>query len=557
MIMKRLFLSIAIVLSFAAFVFSQNRFEGLNIILDVPETQRSATCAMRYVPPTTAVTISDLNAATPMNLKSCGGSASSLTKSTASTYSVKASPSDFKWCFEGEDKRYRISFTGDQYAKTIVYDWIANPDEKTAGNYNVRDFGAIGDGKADDTIAIQSGLAFVAVRGGGTLFFPEGDYQVGGVPGFKGIALPSNVTIQGIGGIHSNASTSDLPRKNPSRITLNGTNRAIFRIGECMEKISIKDIELIATNQTNTIGVEGLGAYTSAQDVYFENVTFHSLWRGISVRGLQQTDLNWQFDYVHIDRCRFVFNTDTGIYTNSRNTDWRIQNSLFINPPRTTTQKADSMTFDHAAGILVDNTVGGGFSYAIGGTFLNILDSGSVLVSHSQTESMTNSFIFNEQKNPYAGDYSAPITFLNSAFGNPIVFQARRTFVSVGNAYAGNVFKADGWLRVYSTGDRFCYDGYTLGCRGAEKNNFDKATVVFMTGQPDDGNVKGHPTFFGTDVQFGAPVQMPSFQQSALPQNKPNGSMVFCANCRRSTTPCEAGGTGAPAMVVGGQWSCL
>jgi hypothetical protein len=555
--MKRLFLSFAIVLSLTAAAAAQNKFEGYNIILDVPETQKSAVCAMRYVPPTTSITISDLNSATPMNLKSCGGSASSLTKSAASTYSVKASPTDYKWCFEGEDKRYRISFKGDQYAPNIVYEWIATPDEKSAGNYNVRDFGALGDGKTDDTIAIQSALAFIAVRNGGTLFFPEGDYQVGGVPNFKGIALPSNVTIQGIGGLHSNASTSDLPRKNPTRITLNGTNRALFRIGECMEKISLKDIELIAVSQQNTIGVEALGAYTSAQDTYFENVTFHNLWRGISARGLPQTDLNWQFDYIQIDRCRFVFNTDAGIYTNIRNTDWRVQNTLFINPPRTPTQKADSMNFERAAGILIDNTVGGGFANAIGGTFLNILDSGNVLVSHSQTESMTNSFIYNEQKNPYAGDYSAPISFINSAFGNPIIFQARRTFVSTGNFYGGNTFKADELVRVYSTGDRFCYDGYTLGCRGATKNNFDKATVVFMTGQPDDGQVKGHPTFFGTDVQFGATVQMPSFQQSALPQGKANGAMVYCANCRRSTTPCQAGGTGAPAMVIGGQWSCL
>jgi len=555
--MKRLFLIFAIGLSLTAAALSQNKFEGYNIILDVPETHKSAVCAMRYVPPATNITISDLNAATPMNLKSCGGSASSLVKGTASTYSVKASPSDYKWCFEGEDKRYRIAFKGDQYAPNVVYDWIATGDEKTAGNYNVRDFGAVGDGKTDDTIAIQSALAFIAVRNGGTLFFPEGDYQVGSTPNFKGIALPSNVTISGIGGLHSNASTSDLPRKSPTRITLNGANRALFRIGECMEKIAVKDIELIATSQQNTIGVEALGAYTTAQDMYFENVTFHSFTRGISARGLPQTDLNWQFDYIQLDRCRFVFNTDAGIYTNIRNTDWRVQNTLFINPPRTATNKADSMNFERAAGILIDNTVGGGFANALGGTFLNILDSGSVLVSHSQTESMTNSFIYNEQKNPSAGDYSAPITFINSAFGNPIIFQARRTFVSTGNIYGGDVFRANELLRVYSTGDRFCYDGYTLGCRGATKNNFDKATVVFMTGQPDDGQVKGHPTFFGTDVQFGAPVQMPSFQQSALPPNKPNGALVYCANCRRDTTPCQAGGTGAPAMVVGGQWSCL
>jgi hypothetical protein len=99
--MKRLFLSIAFLLSLTAAIYSQNKFEGYNIILDVPETQRNAVCAMRYVPPTTNITISDLNSATPMNLKSCGGSASSLVKGASSTYSVKASPGDYKWCCEG------------------------------------------------------------------------------------------------------------------------------------------------------------------------------------------------------------------------------------------------------------------------------------------------------------------------------------------------------------------------------------------------------------------------------------------------------------------------
>lgn len=555
--LKRLLIPTLIVLSFALTALSQNKFEGYNIILDVPETQTSPVCAIRYAPPTTIITIADLDSATPMNIKSCDGSAASLTKSSASTFSLKANSSDFKWCFQGEDKKYRLSLSGDQYSKTVIYDWIATPDAKTLGNYNVKDFGAVGDGKTDDTIAIQSALAFIATRNGGTLNFPEGDYQVGGIPNFKGIALPSGITIQGVNGIHTGASTNNVVRKNPTRITLTVPNRALFRIGECMEKIAFKNIELIGNSQQNTIGVEALGAYTSTQDTDFDNVAFSTFYRGIYAHGLPQTDLNWQFDYIHINRCRFVFNTDAGIYTNIRNTDWRIENTLFINPPRTNSQKADSMRFERAAGILIDNTLGGGFANALGGTFLDILDSSSVLVSHSQTESMTNSFVYNGVNNPYAGDYSAPITFVNSAFANPIVFQARRTFVSTGNFYGGDTFKADERLRVYSTGDRFCYDGYTLGCRGAVKNNFDKATIIFMTGQPDDGQVKGHPTFFGTDVQFGAPVQMPSFLQNALPQGKANGSMVYCSNCRRSTTPCQSGGTGAPAMVVGGQWSCL
>ncbi len=555
--MNKIILSFAIVFSFAFAVVAQNKFEGYNIILDVPETQTKTACAIRYAPPTTSITIADLNSATPMNLRACDGSGTSLTKSSAMTFSLKANPSDFKWCFQGEDKKYRISFAGDQYAKTIVYDWIPTPDEKTLGNYNIRDFGAVGDGKTDDTIAIQSALAFIATHNGGTLFFPEGDYQVGNTPNFKGIVLPSNITIKGIGGIHSNASISDYTKKNPSRIMLNGANRTLFRIGECMEKIAVKDIELIADSQQNTIGVEAVGAYNSAQDIDFENVSFTTFTRGIYAHGLPQTNLSWQVDYIHIDRCRFVFNTDAGIYTNSRNSDWRIENSLFTNPKHTATQRADSMHFERAAGIYIDNTVGGGFSNGLGGTFLDVLDSSSILVSHSQTEAMTNSFVYNGVSNPDAGDYSAPITFLNSAFGNPIFFNARRTFVSTGNAYSGNVFKADERLRVYSTGDRFCYDGYIIGCQGAEEKNFDKATIIFMTGQPKEGQVQGRSTFFGTDVQFGAPIQLPTFQQNTLPTGKGNGSVVYCANCRRSTTPCQPGGNGAPAMVVAGQWSCL
>ncbi|MBS1792970.1 MAG: hypothetical protein JSS81_03905 [Acidobacteria bacterium] len=555
--MIRLFSCFAIVLFSAVFLFAQNRFEGYNIILDVPETQQGPTCAIRYAPPTASVTIADLNTATPMNIKNCDGSPATLTKSSAMTYNLKPNTSDFKWCFQGEDTKYRISFPGDQYAKTIVYDWIATPDAKTLGEYNVRDFGAAGDGRTDDTVAIQSALAFIATRNGGVLNFPEGDYQVGGAAGFKGLALPSGITIAGVNGIHTGASTNNVVKKNPTRITLTGANRALFRIGECMEKIAFKDIELLGNSQQNTVGVEAVGAYTSTQDVDFDNVAFSTFWRGIYAHGLPQTDLNWQFDYIHINRCRFVFNTDAGLYTNIRNTDWRVENTLFINPPRRNGQNADSMHFERAAGILIDNTMGGGFANALGGTFLDILDSSNVLISHSQTESMTNSLVYNGVNNPYAGDYSGPLTILNSSFGDPIVFMARRTLVSTGNFYGGSTFRADERLRVYSTGDRFCYDGYILGCRGAEKKNFDKATIVFMTGQPDEGQVKGHPTFFGTDVQFGTPVQLPSLAQNALPAGKPNGSLVYCTNCRRSTTPCQAGGSGAPAMMVAGQWSCL
>lgn len=544
----------ALVFLLSSNAFAQNKFEGYNIIVDAPDTQKATTCAIRYVPPTTDITITDLDNSTPMKLTNCGGAGSSLTQNGA-TATMRGNPYDFKWCFQGEDKRYRISYKGDGFSGDIVYDWISTP--AAPGVYNVKDFGARGDGVADDTIAVKSALAFIATRNGGILNFPEGDYVIGAMASNRAIALPSGVTIQGVGSLQSNTFSNNVVQKNPSRITFNGRNRALFRIGECTERVSLRDIELYAASSENTFGVEAVGAFMTSQNFVFERVVFNKFFRGFYAHGLAVSNNAWQFDFTRFTSCGFFFNTDVGIYTDLSNSDWTVENCLFVNPPRSQTQKADSMYFRHAGSILVKNTFGGGFSNAFGGTFLNILDSGATTILNSQTEQMTNSIVYNAEANPYAGDYSYPLTVINSIFGSPIIFSARRTFVSTGNLYGPDTFKADARLHVYSTGDRFCYDGATLGCQGKSRNYFDGATVLFMTGAPDETGLKGFPAIFGTDVQFNQPVQMPSIRQSSLPKDKPNGSMVYCADCRRSTTPCQAGGTGAPAMVVGGAWSCL
>lgn len=543
-------LLVSFVLLSALSAFAQNKFEGYNLFLDVPENQKAAACALRYVTPETNITITDLNSATPMKVSNCGDATSRLTQS-GSTATLRASATNFKWCFSGEDKRYRISFKGDQNAGQITYDWIAEP--ATPGTYNIKDFGAVGDGTTDDTIAFKSAMAFIGSRNGGTLQIPEGDFVV-----TSPVALPPGINIQGVSGISTLAPTNNVVKPNPSRIKLRAASGAIFRIGECVENVVIKDLELFSENSSGTYGIEAVGAFLSSQNFYFERVVFQGFFRGFYAHVLPVSKYAWQFDYIKFNHCRFVYNRDAGIYTDVVNSDWKIEGSTFLIPPRTPTANANAMHFERAGAILIQDTFGGGFASAIGGTFLDILDSAITTVLNSQTEQMTASIAYNAVMNPDAGDYSYPMTLVNNVFGAPIIFKARRTFVSTGNSYGANTFQADERLRVYSTGDRFCYDGYILGCQSAAAGkNFDRATVVFMTGQPDEGTVKGRPTFFGTDVQFAAPVQMPSITQNALPAGKANGSMIYCSNCRRNTTPCQAGGTGAPAMLVAGQWSCL
>lgn len=553
----RFFLPLILLLAINSF--AQNKFEGMNIILSVPTEHRGLTCALRYVPPTTAITITDLNPATPMKVSSCGGPAgfagegSSLTQSGATSATLKASQTDYKWCFQGEDKMYKLSFQGDTWTGPVTYNWIATPPERERGFYNIRDFGAKGDGTTDDTTAIRSAFAYIAWHNGGNLTFPEGDYVV-----TQTLALPSNITIQGVSGVESNAPTGNYTQRNSTRIKLRGKNLAMFRIGECTQSIVVKDIELFAESNENTYGVEGVGAYNSAQDFYFQRVTFHNFFRGIYAHGLEQTNLGWQFDYIRIDHCRFVYNRDAGIYVNSRNSDWTISDSLFQNPKKQPGWESNGMYFERVMMVLIQNSFGGGIAGNRGGTFISILDSAHTSIINCEAETVEYCLRYNAIDHPGAGDYSSPLFLANNLFGETVEFKARRTLVSTGNYYGGNTFKAGPLLRVYSTGDRFCLDGLIKpNCWGTPENGFDKATVIFRTGQPGEGTVKGYPTYFGTDVQFGAPPQMPPFPLNLLPPDKPNGSMVYCSNCRRNTTPCQAGGTGAPAMVVGGQWSCL
>jgi hypothetical protein len=548
----------------ALFLFStaaaQNRFEGHNIILDAPETQTSMACAIRYAPPTTNITVTDLDTKTAMNVQSCSDRSVSVSKLNATTTSLRANGNNYKWCFVGEDKKYRITFNGDNFTPKVTYDWVSITDH--TGFVNVRDFGAKGDGTTDDTIAIQSALAYIATRNGGTLNFPEGEYIVGGTPGFKGITLPSGVIIRGTSSINTGLATNNINQKANSSIRVRGTNRAVFRIGECSERITIQDIELVADSNENTYGIEGVGAYGTAQDLVFDRVSFNNFYRGIYAHAMQITDFNWQFDYVKVRNCRFIYNRDAGIWIKSRNSDWKIDGCLFVTPAKSPGTEADGIFIHFAMNVLIEDTFGGGFAQARGGDFIEVIENGSLTIINSQCESIGRSLVFGEV--PGAGNYSFPITLINNIFTDPIEIKARRNFVSVGNFYQGETVKLSSDVRVYSTGDRFCYDGYILACRGffnaptPAEPGFIGGKIMFSTGQPAEGQTPGRPTVFGDSVRFDGPVQLPNLPYNNLPRsNVGNGSMVFCSTCRRNTSPCQAGGNGAPAMWINGNWNCL
>jgi hypothetical protein len=59
--------------------------------------------------------------------------------------------------------------------------------------FNVKDYGAIGDGTADDTAAFQSALDAASTRGGGIAYAPTGSYKIA-----THLNIPANVTLEGV-----------------------------------------------------------------------------------------------------------------------------------------------------------------------------------------------------------------------------------------------------------------------------------------------------------------------------------------------------------------------
>ena len=78
--------------------------------------------------------------------------------------------------------------------------FYAMPSFALPTEFNISDYGAIGDGKADDTAAIRK--AITAAGMGGTVRFPKGTYRISGTLELEGVHLLGNIS----GGFPSDAS---------------------------------------------------------------------------------------------------------------------------------------------------------------------------------------------------------------------------------------------------------------------------------------------------------------------------------------------------------------
>lgn len=136
----------------------------------------------------------------------------------------------------------------------------------TGAPVNVLDYGAVGDGVADDTAAIQAALNSSASR----VYIPEGTYRV-----TSQIDIPTNTNLQGAHGIGRKFNTNTAA----CRIVYDGTDTVVFNflndsIGYGTSKIS----DLVMYQSNSTAGVTAIQIGDSADDVtYVLQVTLENL----------------------------------------------------------------------------------------------------------------------------------------------------------------------------------------------------------------------------------------------------------------------------------------
>ena len=192
--------------------------------------------------------------------------------------------------------------------------------------FNLRDFGAIGDGVANDGPAFQSALNALAAAGGGTLFIPEGKYAIATpvVKDFSGSA--SSITIIGVESLTPVAPPTAVGSELGEELDLlsevyprtGATQTAISIVG--LRSLVIKDVAFIGTQDVNTDAAVTL-LLTDIEKAQVKHNEFYGLatlvGNGAVVKAVRSD--------LEIAQCKFLGSTgNSGAYTPIvENIDWK------------------------------------------------------------------------------------------------------------------------------------------------------------------------------------------------------------------------------------------
>jgi len=173
---------------------------------------------------------------------------------------------------------------------------VVAPFQDNGGQYfNVKAYGAKGDGVTDDTASIKS--AFAAAAAGGTIFFPPGTYLV-----TSSITIISNTTIQGAG---MGATVITCPPSMSTPIFTIVMTLAVFLHDWC-----IRDLTMNGASGAATRGIQ-IDSSASAAITYFNNLIEHCTFTNFYLavyHGANNANAGAMYNNTSVSYCNFIAN---------------------------------------------------------------------------------------------------------------------------------------------------------------------------------------------------------------------------------------------------------
>lgn len=196
-------------------------------------------------------------------------------------------------------------------------------DIKTSPLFNVKDYGAAGNGTTDDSTAIQSAMDAAMENGGGTVIFPAGNYLVG-----------TTLIIRPHTASQNPESTPSINFLQMDRINLVGLGKSRIVAGGSISTIlqttdfsypgNVGSYSNFYTTISNLMFI-GTGSTTTGIDIYN---ALHSIWDNVQVDGCNTALSIRGYGEATVKDCTLRANT-VCVYTNHAGDNLFIGNDFY------------------------------------------------------------------------------------------------------------------------------------------------------------------------------------------------------------------------------------
>jgi hypothetical protein len=235
------------------------------------------------------------------------------------------------------------------------------------GTVNVKDFGAMGDGVADDTTAIQAAIDAAYLRGGGTIHFPTGKYIVS-----SSLIVPQRVTLVGESlGFANQYVTGSAAPKGSILFLANGANTdvVVFRlllqnVGGTLTETTLGDSNVDIRHFGGMRGMTVWGNRSTNFNPAIKDI--NSSGAGIRIQGAR---------YIRIEDCVTMYCAEDGIKVESRDYGVGPTSCNNLQFARVTSLSNGESGFDIAGGDSTFTDLSAGYN---NGTGMTIVISGTV-----------------------------------------------------------------------------------------------------------------------------------------------------------------------------------